>query len=139
MYLKNVNKETKNLMNEFECLEENEQKGFIKYVLERFDNDQINSLDEENPSLLDDSIDIRVFNPMSIGYSSNLVSEITNSLNNRLYQKNSNGILSRYEKLLFENKIGVVIEIILFLENKNSLPDYLDGYKLARAILNYKK
>lgn len=139
MYLKNVNKETKNLMNEFECLEENEQKGFIKYVLERFDNDQINNLDEENPSLLDDSIDILIFNPMSIGYDNNLVSEIIKSLNYRLYQKSINDLLSKYERLSFEDKIDVVTEIILFLENRNLLLSYLDGYSVARSILNYKK
>lgn len=87
MYLKNENKEFNNLMNKFECLEENEQIGFIKYVLESFDKDQINSLDEENPNLLDDSVDILIFNPMSMGYDNNLVSDIIKSINYHLYQK----------------------------------------------------
>lgn len=139
MYLKNVNIEFNNSMNEFEHLEENEQIGFIKYVLERFDNDQINSLDEENPNLLDDTINISIFNPISIGYDNNLISEITKYLNYRLYQKSTNDLLSKYEKLSFEDKINVVTEIILFLESKDLLPDYLDGYSVARAILNYKK
>ena len=57
MYLKNTSNEVKELVIKINELDRNDKLKFISYVFNLQDRDQINSLSEVNPSLLDDSID----------------------------------------------------------------------------------
>ena len=69
MYLKNMNNEVKELVLKINELERENKLKFICYIFNLWDRNQINSLNEVNPNLLDDSIDVEIFNPSNIGYS----------------------------------------------------------------------
>ena len=91
MHLKNTSNEVKELVIKINELDRDDKLKFISYVFNLWDRDQINSLSEVNPSLLDDSIDIEIFNPSSIDYPY-LVNEINERWNYnynlyRLYPK----------------------------------------------------
>ena len=75
MYLKNMNDDIKELIEKINILDKENKLKFISYVFDLWDRNQINSLNEVNPNLLDDSIDIEIFNPSSIYYPY-LVNEI---------------------------------------------------------------
>ena len=68
MYLKNTSDEVKKITEKIKELDNENKLKFISYVLNLWDNNQINSLNETNPDLLDDSICIDIFNPSSIDY-----------------------------------------------------------------------
>ena len=114
---------------------------FISYVFNLWDRDQINSLSEVNPSLLDDSIDIEVFNPSSIDYPY-LVNEINEYGNYnynlyRLYPKEYKKMIRIFERLSFKEKKDVIAELFLVIEHDELLPDNIDGYEIARKIIKY--
>ena len=98
MYLKNTSNEVKELVIKINELDRDDKLKFISYVFNLWDRDQINSLSEVNPSLLDDSIDIEIFNPSSIDYHY-LVIEIKEYWNYkyslyRLYPKKYKQVIS---------------------------------------------
>ncbi len=66
MYLKNTSNEVKELVLKINQLDKENKLKFIDYIFNLWDKNQINSLNEVNPNLLDDSIDIEIFNPSSI-------------------------------------------------------------------------
>lgn len=132
----------KNLIESLDNLEKKDQIKFICYVLDSWDNNLINSLNTCNPDLEDTNIEI--FNPLVIGYSNNLIKDIKCYLNYnynsfyRFYQKDIENVLSNFEKLSYEDKIIFLKELYLFLEQNNLLPDNIDGYIVARNIMNYQ-
>ena len=132
----------KNLIENLDNLEKKDQIKFIYYVLDSWDNNLINSLNTYNPNLEDTNIEI--FNPLLIGYSNNLIKDIKCYLNYnynsfyRFYQKGIEDVLSSFEKLSYKNKIIFLKELFLFLEQNNLLPDNIDGYTIARNIMNYQ-
>ena len=141
MYLKNTSNEVKELVIKINELDRDDKLKFISYVFNLWDRDQINSLSEVNHSLLDDSIDIEIFNPSSIDYHY-LVIEIKEYWNYRynlyrLYHKEYKELISLYEKLSFKEKKDVLAELFLILEHDKLLPDSIDGYEIARRILKY--
>lgn len=98
-------------------------------------------MNEVNPNLLDDSIDIEIFNPSSIDYRY-LVIEIKEYWNYkynlyRLYPKEYKELIPVFEKLSFKEKKDVIAELFLILEYDKLLPDSIDGYEIARRILKY--
>lgn len=132
----------KNLIESLDNLEQKEQIKYICYVLDSLDNNLINSSNTCNPDLEDTNIEI--FNPLVIGYSNNLTKDIKCYLNYnynlfyRFYQKGIEDVLSNFEKLSYEDKIIFLKELFLFLEQNNLLPDNIDGYTIARNIMNYQ-
>ena len=68
MYLKNTSNEVKELVLKINQLDKENKLKFIDYIFNLWDKNQINSLNEVNPNLLDDSIDIEIFNPSRIDY-----------------------------------------------------------------------
>lgn len=117
---------------------------FIDYIFNLWERNQINSLNETNPNLLDDSIDIEIFNPSSIDYYYYyyLVIEIKEYWNYtfnlyRLYPKEYRKLIPVFEKLSFKEKKDVLIELFLILEHDELLPDNIDGYEIARRIIKY--
>ena len=68
MYLKHTSDEVKGLVLKISGLDRKNKLKFIDYIFNLWDRNQINSLNNDNPNLLDDSIDIEIFNPSSIGY-----------------------------------------------------------------------
>lgn len=141
IYLKNTSNEVKELVIKINELDRDDKLKFISYVFNLWDRDQINSLSEVNPSLLDDSIDIEIFNPSSIDYPY-LVNEINERWNYnynlyRLYPKEYKKMIRIFERLSFKEKKDVIAELFLVIEHDELLPDSIDGYEIARKILKY--
>ena len=141
MYLKNISNEVKELVLRVNELDKENKLKFIDYIFNLWDRNQINSLNEINPNLLDDSIDIEIFNPSSIDYPY-LVNEIKEYWNYnynlyRLYPKEYKELIPVFERLLFKEKKDVLLELFLILEHDELLPDNIDGYEIARRIINY--
>lgn len=109
MYLKNTSDEVKELILKINELDKENKLKFIDYIFNLWDRNQINSLNEVNPNLLDDSIDIEIFNPSSIDYRY-LVIEIKEYWNYkyslyRLYPKEYKELIPVFEKLSFKEKL----------------------------------
>lgn len=141
MYLKNMNNEVKELVLKINELERENKLKFIDYIFNLWDKNQINSLNEVNPNLLDDSIDIEIFNPSSIDYRY-LVIEIKEYCNYtfnlyRLYPKEYKELIPVFEKLSFKEKKDTLAELFLVLEHDELLPDIIDGYEIARRVIEY--
>lgn len=139
MYLKNTSNEVKKITEKINELDKENKLKFISYILNLWDNDQINSLNETNPDLLDDSICIDIFNPSSIGYHY-LVAKLNEYWNHtyklyHLYQEEYKRMMPLFEKLSFKEKINVLAEIFLILEHDKLLPDNVDSYEIARIII----
>lgn len=141
MHLKNTSNEVKELVIKINELDRDDKLKFISYVFNLWDRDQINSLSEVNPSLLDDSIDIEIFNPSSIDnpYLVNEIKEYWNYNYNlyRLYPKKYKELIPVFEKLPFKEKKDLLAELFLVIEHDELLPDNIDGYEIARRIINY--
>lgn len=139
MYLKNTSNDVKKIIKKLNELDKENKLKFISYVLNLWDNNQINSLNETTPYLLDDSICIDIFNPSSIGYRY-LVTKLKEYWNHtyklyHLYQEEYKRMIPLFEKLSFKEKIDVLAEIFLILEHDELLPDNVDGYEIARMII----
>ena len=141
MYLKNTSNVLKELIEKVNMLDKKNKLKFIDYIFNLWDRNQINSLNETNPNLLDDSIDIEIFNPSSIDYHY-LVIEIKEYWNYkyslyRLYPEKYKVLVYLFEKLSFKKKIDVLAELFLILEHDELLSDNIDGYEIARRIIKY--
>ena len=139
MYLKNTSDEVKKITEKIIELDKENKLKFISYILNLWDNDQINSLNETNPDLLDDSICIDIFNQSSIDYHY-LVDKLKEYWNrtyklHHLYRKEYKSVIPLFEKLSFKEKVDVLAEIFLILEHDKLLPDDIDGYEIARMII----
>ena len=141
MYLKNTSNDVKKIMEKIGELDKINKLKFITYILNLWNNNQINSLNEINPDLLDDSIDISIFNPSSIGYP-DLVKMLKEYWNHfyqiyRFYLKDYKDLITLFEKLSFKEKKDVLSEIFLHLEHDELLPDNVDGYEIANLIIKF--
>ena len=141
MYLKNTSNEEKELVIKINELDRDDKLKFINYIFDLWDKNQINSLNEVNPNLLDDGIDIEIFNPSSIDYRYLVIEnkEYCNYTFNlyRLYPKEYKELIPVFEKLSFKEKKDVFIELFLILEHDELLPDIIDGYEITGRIIKY--
>lgn len=138
MYLRNTSNEVKVLIEKINELDNENKMKFIIYILDLWDKNQINSLNETNPDLLDDSIDINIFNLSIIGeyYLVNQIKEFWN-IKDKLYQlylEYYKVLIPLFEKLSFKEKIDVLAELFLLMEHDELLPDNIDGYNIATLI-----
>ena len=141
MYLRNASNEVKDLIEMINDLDNENKMKFVIYILDLWDENHINSLNETNPGLLDDSIDINIFSPNSIGeyYLVNQIKEYWN-IKYKLYQlypKEYKVLIPLFEKLSFKEKIDALAELFLILEHDELLPDNIDGYNIATLITKY--
>ena len=141
MYLKNMNDNVKELVEKINMFDKENKLKFIDYIFNLWDRNQINSLNDVNPDLLDDIINIEIFNPSSIGYSY-LVKENKEYWNYTyqlycLYPKEYKELIPVFEKISFKEKKDVLAELILILEHNKLLPNSIDGYEIARRIIKY--
>ena len=141
MYLKNTSNDVKKIMEKIGELDKINKLKFITYILNLWNNNQINSLNETNPDLLDDSIDINIFNPSSIGYP-DLVKMLKEYWNHfyqiyRFYLKEYKDLITLFERLSFKEKKDILSEIFLHLEHDELLPDNIDGYEIANLIIKF--
>ena len=141
MYLKNTSNEVKKITEKIIELDKENKLKFISYVLNLWNNNQINSLNETNPNLLDDSICIDIFNSSSIDYHY-LVDKLKAYWNYKyklyhLYRKEYKSVIPLFEKLSFKEKVDILAEIFLHLEHDELLPDNIDGYEIANLIIKF--
>ena len=141
MYLKNTSYDVKKIKAKIGELDKINKLKFITYILNLWNDNQINSLNETNPDLLDDSIDITIFNPSSIGYP-DLVKMLKEYWNHfyqiyRFYLKEYKDLITLFEKLSFKEKKDILSEIFLHLEHDELLPDNVDGYEIANLIIKF--
>lgn len=141
MYLRNTSNEVKGLIEKINELDNENKMKYIIYILDLWHKNQINSLNETNPDLLDDSININIFNPSCIGeyYLANQIKEYWNIKYKiyQLYRKEYKVLISLFEKLSFKEKIDVLIELFLTLEHDKLLPYNINCYNIATLIKNY--
>ena len=141
MYLKNTSNEEKELVIKINELDRDDKLKFINYIFDLWDKNQINSLNEVNPNLLDDGIDIEIFNPSSIDYRYLVIEnkEYCNYTFNlyRLYPKEYKELIPVFEKLSFKEKKDTLAELFLILGHDELLPDNIDGSEIARKIIKY--
>ena len=141
MFLKNTSDEVKELVLKINELDKENKLKFINYIFDLLDKNQINSLNEVNPNLLDDGIDIEIFNPSSIDYRY-LVIDIKEFFNYkyslyRLYPKEYRKLIPVFKRLSFKKKKDVLAELFLVIEHDELLPDNIDGYEIVRRIIKY--
>lgn len=141
MYLKNTSNDVKKIIKKIGELDKINKLKFITYILNLWNNNQINSLNEINPDLLDDSVDINIFNPSSIGYP-DLVKMLKEYWNHfyqiyRFYLKEYKDLITLFERLSFKEKKDILSEIFLHLEHDELLPDNIDGYEIANLIIKF--
>ena len=141
MYLKNMNSEVKELIEKVNALDKENKLKFSIYIFNLWDRNQINSLNETNPDLLDDSIDIEIFNSSSIDYPY-LIKEIKEYWNYvfklyRLYLNEYKDLISLFQRLSFNEKRNALAELFLILKHDELLPGSIDGYEVARRIIKY--
>ena len=141
MYLRNTRNEVKDLIERVNELDNENKMKYIIYILDLWDRNQINSLNETNPDLLYDSIDINIFNPNSIEeyYLVNQIKEYWN-IKYKLYQlylEEYKVLIPLFEKLSFKEKIDTLVELFLILEHDELLPNHIDGYNVATIITKY--
>lgn len=141
MYLRNTSNEVKVLIEKINELDNENKMKYIIYILDLWDKNQINSLNEINPDLLDDSIDINIFNPSNIReyYLVKQIKEYWN-IKYKLYQlylKEYKVLIPLFEKLSFKEKIDILAELFLTLEHDELLPDNIDAYNIATLIKKY--
>ena len=141
MYLKNTSNELKELIEKVNMFDKENKLKFSIYIFNLWDRNQINSLNETNPDLLDDGIDIEILNPSSISYHY-LVIEVKEYWNYnynlyRLYPKEYKELIPVFERLSFKEKKDVIAELFLVIEHDEFLPDNIDGYEIARRIIKY--
>ena len=141
MYLRNTSNGVKDLIEKVNELDNGNKMKYILYILDLWDRNQINSLNETNPDLLDDSIDIDIFNPNSTQeyYLVNQIKEYWNMKYKlyQLYPKEYKELIPLFEKLSFKEKIDALAELFLILEHDELLPDNIDGYNIATLITKY--
>ena len=141
MYLRNTSNGVKELIEKVNELDNENKMKYIIYILDLWDKNHINSLNEINPDLLDDSIDINIFNPSSIReyYLVNQIKEYWN-IKYKLYQfypKEYKELIPLFENLSFKEKIDVFVELFLLMEHDELVPDNIDGYNIATLITKY--
>ena len=148
MYIESSYK-VKELFCEYEDLKLEEKISSLIYIFNSFGNNQINSLNEYNPDKLDSDVDI--FNLNVLGFPNDLINIIIDYLKyllkyKKIKSENRNKFLSRYEKLNFVEKIDVITEIIIRMDNETLIDDVwfprldsnLSGYDIALIIKEYK-
>ena len=166
MYITNTTEKVRKLIEELETKNDITKLKFLIYIFGLLNNNQINNTNEVNPNLVDIE-DMKVFSLETIGLSPNagtivlqyfvmLYNGITNT--NEAYEENGNvlginhnkidtQIISKFEKLEFNEKLDAFSEIIIRYDNEtyfnerfmtlNSDPK-LNGFDLAKMIQNYK-
>ena len=67
----------------------------------------------------------------------NYINQINNYKLYRLYPKEYKELISIFEKLTFIEKKDILAELFLTLEHDELLPDNIDGYEIAKRIINY--
>lgn len=165
MYITETTEKVKELFNELNEQDNITKMRFILYIFNLLNNNQINNKNEANPDLEDD--ELIIFNFSSIGLPSDYClaflfynTFVYNKLvgNKEAYEDNGviiginyndtdKKILSKFEKLDFNEKLDTFSEIIIRYDNETyfdekittlSFDDELNGFEIAKLIQKFK-
>lgn len=165
MYISEVTEDVRKIFDKLEKIKETGRLKFVIYVFDSLNNGHINSKNEVNPSLVEDD-DLVIFNLDTIGLSHNfaeiyfeyltIVFNNIGTLLSKAYQENGNvmgihynkydkPLLSMFEKLSYNEKLDVLAELFIRLDNKTLFNDEypildlsVNGFEVARNILEQK-
>ena len=167
MYITNTTEDVRKLVEELEVTSDLTKLKFLVYIFGLLNNNQINDKNESNPDLIEDD-DMTIFNSEAIGLTTNacaillqyfamLYNGMTDSKDayedngNILgvnYNKEDKKLVSKFEKLNFNEKLDVFSEIIIRYDNENyfdnkilvvSLNSELNGFDIAKIIQTFKE
>lgn len=166
MYITNTTDNVRSLIEELEQKKDLNKLRFLIYIFNLLNNNQINDKNEANPDLTDDE-DIKIFNLEMTGLSpnsctillqyfaslyntitkSNEVYEDSGNVMGINYDKEDNDIISKFEKLDFNEKLDLFSEIIIRYDNETyfdkkitmlSFDSELSGFDIAKQIKDFK-
>ena len=165
MYITETTEKVKELFNELNEQDNTTKMRFILYIFNLLNNNQINNKNEANPDLEDNKLII--FNFSSIGLPSDycLAFLLYNTfVYNKLigkkeayedngvivaigYNECDNELISKFEKLEFDEKLDIFSEIIIRYDNETyfdkritmiSFDTELSGFDIANIIKDFK-
>lgn len=165
MYIENTTDNVRNLIKELETKEDLNKLKFFIYIFGLLNNNQINENNEANPNLIDK--DIKIFTLDIVGLSYNactilleyfvmLYNELTNTKKAYIdntnvigieYDKDDKNLISKFERLSFNEKLDMFSEIIIRYDNETYFKDKitiltfdskLSGFDIAKIIQEYK-
>lgn len=165
MYITETTEKVKELFNELNEQDNTTKMRFILYIFNLLNNNQINNKNEANPDLEDD--ELIIFNFSSIGLPSDYClaflfynTFVYNKLvgNKEAYEDNGvilginyndtdKKLISKFEKLDFNEKLDIFSEIIIRYDNETyfdekitmlSFDDELNGFEIANLIQKFK-
>lgn len=165
MYITETTEKVKELFNELNEQDNITKMRFILYIFNLLNNNQINNKNEANPDLEDD--ELIIFNFSSIGLLSDYClaflfynTFVYNKLvgNKEAYEDNGvilginyndtdKRLISKFEKLDFNEKLDIFSEIIIRYDNETyfdekitmlSFDDELNGFEIANLIQKFK-
>ena len=165
MYITETTEKVKELFNELNEQDNITKMRFILYIFNLLNNNQINNKNEANPDLEDD--ELIIFNFSSIGLPSDYClaflfynTFVYNKLvgNKEAYEDNGvilginyndtdKKLISKFEKLDFNEKLDIFSEIIIRYDNETyfdekitmlSFDDELNGFEIAKLIQKFK-
>lgn len=165
MYIKNTTDNVRNLIKELETKDDLNKLKFLIYIFGLLNNNQINENNEVNLNLIDKDIEIFTLYIVGLSYNdctillqyfaslynaitkSNEVYEDSGNVIGVNYDKEDNEIISKFEKLDFNEKLDLFSEIIIKYDNETyfdekitmlSFDSELSGFDIAKQIKDFK-
>lgn len=165
MYITETTEKVKELFNELNEQDNITKMRFILYIFNLLNNNQINNKNEANPDLEDD--DFVIFNFQNLGFPNDYCLAFllyNTSVYNKLigkkeayedngvivgigYNECDNELISKFEKLEFDEKLDIFSEIIIRYDNETyfdkritmiSFDTELSGFDIANIIKDFK-
>lgn len=165
MYVSNIDEDVINLFSNLEKLSDKSKLKFLIYIFNLVNNNQVNDKNEPNPNLIENE-NLIIFNFSSIGLNDNVCDKFINHLtsiynimnkDNKVISINGNvvglvfdidekEIISKFEKLSFNDKLDVFREIFIKYDNETFFTNKiititfdLSGFDIANNILKFKE
>lgn len=166
MYITETTDNVRKLMEEIEHQEDISKLKFLIYIFGLLNNNQINDKNEANPDLMEDN-NVKIFNLESIGLPFNActvllqyfvmlyngitntkdIYEDTGNIIGVAYSSEEKTLLSKFEKLGFNEKLDIFSEIIIRCDNETYFKSNIvipmfdstsNGYAIAKRIKSLK-
>ena len=166
MYITETTDNVRKLMEEIEHQEDISKLKFLIYIFGLLNNNQINDKNEANPDLMEDN-NVKIFNLESIGLPFNActvllqyfvmlyngitntkdIYEDTGNIIGVAYSSEEKTLLTKFEKLGFNEKLDIFSEIIIRCDNETYFKSNIvipmfdstsNGYAIAKRIKSLK-
>ena len=166
MYITETTENVKKIIEELEQKKDLNKLKFLIYIFGLLNNNQINDKNEANPDLIEND-DMKVLTLESVGLSQNactilleyfvmLYNSITKTKDayedngnviGIVYDKDDKEVISKFEKLNFNEKLDIFSEIIIRYDNETyfdekitnlTFDSKLNGFDIANMIKSFK-